>query len=227
MDTVAALHRALVESLIQLRPNALTQPVTVAEIYQDLIPYRSVKGPLGFALNADYEHALLHLLAGDDGYARIEPEEVRETLSRELKSPNPDVGLFRDYASCDVFVTVPEDARDGTYRAPERTPEPEAPARSAAKPVESWEAVVSGATRIDAADAVRGFAARTPPEPPAAPKSATAMQSCVSCAKPLPAGKNVRFCPHCGADQTQRLCKTCKEPLEKDWKFCIACGSSV
>ena len=106
MTPVERLHQALVDALIQGRPHALDQPVTVAEIYQDLVPYRNVRSDLGFALNADYEHALMHLLAGEEGLARIEPVEAREQLRLELESQNPDVGLFREFAACDVFVTT-------------------------------------------------------------------------------------------------------------------------
>src|SRR5687768_829299 len=200
MENVARLHRALVDSLMLNRPDALSQPVTVAEIYQDLIPYRSVKAPLGFALNADYEHTLLQLLAGEHGFVRIEPTEVREALTRELKSPNPDVGLFRDYASCDVFVTLPEDS-NGTRSAPEperaapRSPEPAPRVAS-----ESWEAAVNGTPRIDATEAVKSFAKRESPAPVerAEAPAASAMPACASCTKPLPAGKNAHFCPFCG-----------------------------
>ena len=106
---VARLHGVLLAALKQSQPNALERPiVSVAEIYQDLVPYRSVRTVLGFALNADYEHVLLRLLAGEDGLARIEPVEVREALRLELESPNPNVGLFRNYAACEVWLTVPE-----------------------------------------------------------------------------------------------------------------------
>ncbi len=107
-DLVARLHNALVDALRQ-RSTRLDQPVTVAEIYQDLIPYRTVRS-FGFALNADYEYALLQLLAGEGRLARIEPAEVREELRLELLSPNPNVGMFRQYAACDVFVIAEEAA---------------------------------------------------------------------------------------------------------------------
>lgn len=108
-SSAARLHRALIGAMLRHRPNTLTSPVTVAEIYQDLVPYRSVRSSLGFALNADYEHALLQLLAGVEGLARIEPAEVREALRLELESSNPNVGMFRGYAACDVWIVPPDD----------------------------------------------------------------------------------------------------------------------
>ena len=103
---VAQMHRTLVDAMRRSRPDALDQPVTVAEIYQELLPYRDARTTVGFDMNADYEHALLRLLAGEGELARIEPREVRDKLREELESPNPDVSLFRHYANCDVWVST-------------------------------------------------------------------------------------------------------------------------
>src|SRR5512142_2176818 len=106
MDSVVLrLHRALAEALQRRRPDIEAAPVTVAEIYQELVPYRNVRATVGFEMNADYEHALLRLLAGEDALVRLEPEEVRQQLERELRTPNPDVTLFRRFAACDVWVS--------------------------------------------------------------------------------------------------------------------------
>ena len=108
MDNVVQhLHRALAEALALRRPDIEAAPVTVAEIYQELVPYRTVRSSVGFEMNADYEHALLRLLAGEGALVRLEPEEVRATLERELTTPNPDVTLFRRFAACDVWVAAP------------------------------------------------------------------------------------------------------------------------
>ena len=105
-NLVAQLHRSLVDALRRSRPDALHRPITVAEIYQDILPYRDARDAVGFEINADYEHTLLRLLAGEGDLARIEPREVRDKLRMELDSPNPDVGLFRSYAGCDVWVSL-------------------------------------------------------------------------------------------------------------------------
>ncbi|MGD8277481.1 MAG: hypothetical protein PVH00_05615 [Gemmatimonadota bacterium] len=105
---VERLHGLLSHALQQNRPRPFDSPVTVAEIYQDLVPYRSVRTALGFQMNADYEHTLLRLLAGENGLARLEPAEARDELQSELDTPNPNVGLFRKFAACDVWVTPGE-----------------------------------------------------------------------------------------------------------------------
>jgi len=79
---IAQLHRTLVDAIRRNRPEAIDRPVTVAEIYQDLVPYRTARTTIGFEMNADYEYALLRLLAGEGDLARIEPREVREDLGR-------------------------------------------------------------------------------------------------------------------------------------------------
>jgi hypothetical protein len=107
---VEELYRALVAALRRSREDPFAAPVTVAEIYQDLVPYREVRGQLGFEMNADYEHTLLRLLAGEGELARIDPVEAGDELRDELRSPNPNVGMFRKFAGCDVWVTPASDA---------------------------------------------------------------------------------------------------------------------
>jgi len=103
-DLVERVHRCLAQAIQRTRRGSVDAPVTVAEIYQDLVPYRAIRSTVGFQMNADYEHTLLRLLSGEGGYARLEPSEAREELRDELDSPNPNVGLFRKFAACDVFV---------------------------------------------------------------------------------------------------------------------------
>jgi hypothetical protein len=106
-DQLRRVHLTLADALRRDRDRPFDSPVTVAEIYQDLVPYRNVRTTLGFDMNADYEHTLLRLLAGEGHLARLEPPEAREELRAELESPNPNVGLFRKFAACDVWVSAP------------------------------------------------------------------------------------------------------------------------
>jgi hypothetical protein len=250
---VSQLHRALVDALVLSERHNLHEPVTVAEIYTDLIPYRSVR-MIGFAMNADYEHALMQLLAGEGGYAQVEPVEVRDHLREELKSSNPNTGIYRHYAACDVVVTLPEGmdfTEAGTtsesrtqeeaiaaapavapvHTAPfeEREPAVEAEAASAPGKVEEEPMKAEPTLSADAATATwvdRLAAHESKPvitSPDPAPPPNVA--HCVECDRELPAGRIARFCPFCGVDQTVRKCKSCKEKIETGWKFCIACGT--
>lgn len=47
---------------------------------------------------------------------------------------------------------------------------------------------------------------------------------CRSCSEPLPAGRPITFCPHCGQNVTTLNCPACGSELELGWKFCPTCG---
>ncbi|HSJ25099.1 MAG TPA: hypothetical protein VK929_10545 [Longimicrobiales bacterium] len=106
-EAVDRLYERLVHALQQSRQDAFAAPVTVAEIYQELVPYRSMREQVGFSMNADYEHALLRLLAGDGDWVQLEPASARDIILRELNSSNPNVSIYREYAGCDVWVKAP------------------------------------------------------------------------------------------------------------------------
>jgi Double zinc ribbon len=95
-------HQILCESLSVRGAEALTRPFTVAEIYQDLVPYRTHRDRLGIEMNGDYEHLLLRLLAGEEGLVKLEAEPALSEIRGELESSNPNTGLYRDYAALDV-----------------------------------------------------------------------------------------------------------------------------
>jgi hypothetical protein len=95
-------HRALIEEIQTQRPEYLTGPFTVAEIYQNLVPYGSHRDRIGARMNGDYEDALLRLLAGEGGYLILESEPALRDLKAELATPNPNTGLYREYAAVDV-----------------------------------------------------------------------------------------------------------------------------
>jgi hypothetical protein len=101
---VQRLYDRLTAALLSSRSEPFDTPVSVAEIYQELVPYRTVRGEFGFSMNADYEHALLRLLGGEDELVRLEPASARDVIRRELSSPNPNVSIYREYAGCDAWV---------------------------------------------------------------------------------------------------------------------------
>jgi hypothetical protein len=162
-EVVTRLYRALVDEL-RRRGHPEGRPVKVSELYQDLVPYRAVRSSLGVELNADYEHALLRLLAGERGLLRLEPEQAREELRREVDAPYPFVGLFRKFSASNVWVEMPA-------RKP-AAPEPPA-ANVANEPAEPARAPA----RADAAEAARVPAAARPRAqeavPPSTPQTAT------------------------------------------------------
>lgn len=95
-------HRALIEEIQTQRPEYLTQPFTVAEIYQNLVPYGSHRDRIGVEMNGDYEDALVRLLAGEGGYLILDSEPALKKLQSELDAKNPNTGVYREYAAVDV-----------------------------------------------------------------------------------------------------------------------------
>jgi hypothetical protein len=297
-EAVVRLYERLAEALQRTRPAGFDAPVTVAEIYQELVPYRAVRSEVGFGMNADYEHVLLRLLAGEAELARLEPETAREEILRELRSANPNVSVYRAYAGCDVWVRPHAAVRQRTTAAAPAMGVPAAPkdaaaqsrvapgGAAAASPGGGAAAVQTRAAPADAAvqtraapadaaaqtraapadaamqgsdpaaqsravsadAAVKDAAAAAQPHTPSdaaatgpaersrvAPPTdaglsdarATGRRSeCVFCESRLPAHRAPRYCPYCGADQTTRPCRSCGEPLEPGWAFCVACGTA-
>ena len=113
------LHRfleALVQEITVSRPEYLTGPFTVAEIYQDLVPYRSHRDLIGVEMNGDYEDALARMLSGEGDYLVLDSEVALRELRAELNSPNPNTALFREFAAVDVRLhasRVPSGAGTG------------------------------------------------------------------------------------------------------------------
>lgn len=101
-EVLRRFHRALVREIQANNPEHLGAPFSVAEIYQNLVPYRTHRDEIGVEMNADYEHALLRLLAGENDYLTIESRTARQEIREELESPNPNTGLYRDFAAADV-----------------------------------------------------------------------------------------------------------------------------
>src|SRR5205085_6041009 len=94
-DDLDRLFERLVTVLADDAPGRLAVPFAAAEVYERLVPYRSNRSILKVATHQDYEMAVLRLLAGERGYASLEPAEVREALEREAGEKNPDTALFR------------------------------------------------------------------------------------------------------------------------------------
>ena len=105
-DTLDRFHQVLLQEISDSRPEYLTKPFTVAEIYQNLVPYRSHRDRIGVEMNGDYEDILLRLLAGEGDYLVLDSEVARREIREELESPNPNTGLFRDFAATDVRLNL-------------------------------------------------------------------------------------------------------------------------
>jgi hypothetical protein len=216
-NDVGRLFRGLVAVLAERDPGRLERGFQVAELYQDLVPYRTHRNQLGFASNQDYEAAVLGLLAGLGDFARIEPTEARETLAAEAASRNPDPTLFREFAAARVRLNQQRVrtllAGNAAYAPPSETAEPEPapePAAAAAVPPPP----------------VFELAAE-PPAPTAPPvRQSAGVARCPSCNEVLPADRTVVFCPFCGKEVGRPVCSRCGDDLAPEWRFCPRCGAA-
>jgi hypothetical protein len=215
-NDVGRLFRGLVAVLAERDPGRLERGFQVAELYQDMVPYRTHRDQLGFASNQDYEAAVLGLLAGLGDFARIEPAEARETLAAEAASRNPDPTLFREFAAARVRLNQQRVrtllAGNTAYAPPAEQPEPE-PAPTPAAPGGSPPSPVFEL-------------AAEPPAPPVPPVRRSAAARCPSCDEVLPTDRAVVFCPFCGKEVGRPVCARCGDDLAPEWRFCPRCGAA-
>jgi hypothetical protein len=211
-DILTRFHRTLVEEIRKRRPEYLHEPFTVAEIYQNLVPYGTHRDRLGIEMNGDYEDALLRILAGEGGYLILESEPALRVLREELESSNPNTGVYREYAAVDVRLD------------PERIAF--AAVSTGAGPLPATEETDDAIAVEDLAPEMEGAAAGAGASPGAVPER-EAPDSCRWCRAELPSRANLRFCPFCGTDIRVVPCPECGEELEPDWRFCIQCGAEV
>ena len=101
-DILERFFEVLLHEITVSRPEYLAGPFTVAEIYQDIVPYRSHRDLIGVEMSGDYEDALIRLLCGEGNYLLLDSAVAREELQKELAGPNPDTSLFREFAAVDV-----------------------------------------------------------------------------------------------------------------------------
>ncbi len=242
-------HAALIDAMEE-RGLDLTRPFTVAEIYQDLVPYRTHRDVLGVEINGDYEHLLLRLLAGEEGLVRIESNAALERITDELEASNPNTGIFRDFAAVDVRLFA---ADDDSARIPAVQLHTEDSTDSKVDPIDD-EPMEIGAfapspavqpqlqVEMDGGQAVPMVAQKQRVSTPAPQEPTVAAvdhiddsdedqsgedEPCRWCRQLLPHRENLNFCPFCGENTSIVPCGSCDEPLEPEWRFCISCGTEV
>ena len=210
-QVLSRFYDALVDEIRAQRPDYLTGPFTVAEIYQNLVPYGLHRDRIGVEMNGDYEEALLRLLAGEGGYLILESETVLRNLREELESANPNTGVYREYAAVDVRLNSD---------------------RLGGQTVISEEVLVDDPIlhepEGDVEAGLLGTAAHESAEEPSETESEGQLQTaCRWCRADLPHRGTVNFCPFCGTDVHLVPCPGCGEELEPEWRFCAACGVEV
>jgi RNA polymerase subunit RPABC4/transcription elongation factor Spt4 len=215
MDALDRLYRRVVESLAHVPRQMEGVPVTIGELYQAVVPYRGVRADLGLTELAAYEHTLLRFLAGERGYVSIDAAGVQDELLRELRAPNPILGVYRDYAEVGVHVNPNIQVRAD---APPPPPPPPPPPSGTPTPSGSSTAAGGWPDVVPTPRIVPAPPRREPPPPPPRP-------SCPGCRSTLPEGRDARFCPFCGKPLKPVPCAACGAAVEPEWSFCPDCGS--
>lgn len=198
MTDVERLFRQIVRNLSATDPSRLRRPLALGDIRDRIVPYRTSRRPLELESSEDYELALMRLCAGEGGFARTEPADVRAELQAEVTSPNPDLSILRKYDGAMVSF-------EASLVAHALDPVPDrafAPPDQPVPPIEVREPIV----------------------PPVASPEEVAQPRCSHCKGKLPSRRLANFCPHCGRSQALTHCPVCEEEVEAGWRHCVSCG---
>jgi hypothetical protein len=227
MDDVERMYRHLVRTVRTSFPQYLSQPFEVGELYQTILPYRLHRRELAFETNQDYEIALLELLAGAQGYLVVD-DRMRDVLSTERASVNPDTARIRDFASAHVaFAPEALQKLDGAARASGTQPSLDGasvPRASGSMPGRASTTTPIAAANEPSTSAPSSEGVRRATRPVTVPAPG---DQCQFCKGALPPGRAISFCPHCGQDMTVIHCPACGSELERGWKFCVTCGRNA
>ncbi len=240
IDEVETFFRHLVDVLSKSDADRLRSPIQVSELYKTIVPYRRHRAALGFATNEDYEMAILRFLAGEGGFASLDPPEAQDALMEEARAVNPTPGAFREFAAAKVYLnsgavrTVteaheayapPPEPEDEATEPPfheEETVEDDAPIEEETFEEEEAEAIPEAApatveapappTREEPEDFEVGGAATETPEADQLPTAAPAPAPAES-----PKLGAASMCHYCGGSL----------PPEREVHFCPYCGRDV
>jgi double zinc ribbon protein len=227
MDELDRMFRRLVHNIRAGAPDLLTRPFEVSAMYQHLIPYRLNRGELGIDSAEEYELVLMRLLSGARGLLHGDPD-MQAALQAELQSPNPDLSLFRAWATASVSIPAGAIRALGQSPAPLRSPTPLSTTRQAEMALRATLEVPTPGPAA-AASAVQvatppSAAVTAAPMPVAATAPHAHGAGCRYCGGELPEGRDAHFCPHCGQNLSVKQCPACSTELEVEWQFCITCG---
>jgi hypothetical protein len=215
MDELDYLFSRLVQVLST--DARLAVPFPAADVYERLVPYRSNRSKLRVATHQDYEMTVLRLLAGERGYLRLEPDDVREGFQREVTAPNPEPGVFRHFP--DARVLINRLAAERFLRGEEVYAPP-------------GEAHAEGEGEDEPIDYTSENPIPFPPRPAPVPLPARldtpAGNQCQYCGGVLPGERKLNFCPHCGQPPSGELrCPACGSEVDVGWAYCVGCGRAT
>jgi hypothetical protein len=207
--------RQVVRNLAATDPARLRRPLPLADIRDSIVPYRANRRALQLESSEDYELILMQLCAGQGGFARTEPDDVRALFAAELRSANPDLEILQQHENAVVCLETEPLAQALSPRpelafappdhaielAVPETLSPELPELSSLEPLDAPSAPEPGSNRF--------------------------VSHCAQCDGLLPSGRVVNFCPHCGGHHVPTRCPACGSEIEASWRHCVSCGAAV
>lgn len=218
MNDLDRFFRRLVSNLAAADVRRLGRPVALADIPTTIVPYRTNRRALQIDSSEEYEMVLLRLVAGEGGYVRTDPEEVRRRFEEELRSPNPDLEVIHRFEAVSLLLRpdrVDEALQpsDDEYHAPAAQVSAQPAFDESEEMVEEEEIVEE---EVEAEEVVEPD--DVDPEP--------AQAQCLYCGGALP-DRPVNFCPHCGQSQAEPTCPQCHADVEPEWRHCVNCGFTL
>lgn len=231
--------------------------ITLAQLLEDVLSYPGVRSELGLAGKGEYDMAMLGLLTHRSllqvdpavaAAARRELESPEPGLGfsddfaehllrlRPGRIPSPSAAALADpeppETTDEVEVAPPEPlesaAEDVGPIEDEAPTADEAPPAHESPPADDAPSMVEPPPVDAAIDADPDLAIEIDPAAEPVPVIDEARTvTCGACAGDLPERAGLRYCPHCGADQTAIRCNACGELLERGWRFCPRCGRGL
>ena len=204
MTDLERFFRRIVTNVAALDARRLGEPLPLADIPVSIIPYRTNRRALQVDTSEEYEMMLLRLCAGEGGYVRTDPEEVRRKFKDEVASPNPDLEVLHRFE--DVTIILRPDRVDLALRGQEEdSDQPPAPQMEVVAAPDDTP-MFDGAEEIVEEEVVGS--------------------QCVYCGAALP-DRPVKFCPQCGQSQMAMVCPECHADVEPGWRHCVNCGVAL
>jgi hypothetical protein len=214
VNDLERFFRQIVRNLAATDPARLHRALPLTELRNSIVPYRANRRALQLESSEDYELVLLRLCAGEGGFARTEPAEVRAEFEVEVGSSNPDLDIAHRHENAVVclepkLLALALNHEPGLAFAP---PDP-----SVQPPASEIATTESDPPSLE------------PPSAELEPAGAADqhLTHCGLCGRGLPSGRVVNFCPHCGASQVLTRCPVCRSETEPGWRHCVSCGSAI
>jgi hypothetical protein len=214
MTDLERFFRQLVRNLAATDPARLHRPLPLADIRDSIVPYRVNRRALQLESSEDYELVLMQLCAGQEGFARTQPDNVRALFAAELRSSNPDLEILHQHENAVVSLEA-EPLAQALSPRPDLTFAPPNHAIDLAVP----EPPSTDLPELSSLEPLR-VADREP-------ESNRFVSHCSQCGGLLPSGRVVNFCPHCGGHHVLARCPACRSEIEAGWRHCVSCGAAI